>query len=231
MLIILAKQEDQTAKWLARRWRKRDAIVMTALDLSQSGWAHYVGSPHRSRLRIGKHDVKEKDVCGVLVRIASIEPGDLPQITERDRPYVAAEMTAFLVAWLSGLSCPVLNRPTPQCLGGPAFRPEQWIHLASRLGIPRAPARRDTRAIRTTLDEDSRCELTVVGQACVGDADWTLITSARRLASSCGADLLSVRFAGATADSEFVHASPLPNMGSPQIADAVLSYFEEKSAC
>jgi hypothetical protein len=167
----------------------------------------------------------------VLVRIASIEPDDLQHIAERDRPYVAAEMTAFLLAWLSGLPCPVLNRPTPQCLGGPAFRREQWVHLASRLSIPRAPFRRDTRQITATLGDDSGCELTVVGNSCFGDADWTLMTSAQRLAAKSGAVLLSVKFTGSTADSEFVDASPWPNLGSPQLADAVLSYFEERSAC
>jgi len=231
MLMILAKQEDETARWLAGRWRKHDAVVVSPLDLSQSGWAHYVGSPQRSRLRIRAQDLKEEDLCGVLVRIASIEPEDLQHIAERDRPYVAAEMTAFLLAWLSGLPCPVLNRPTSQCLGGPAFRREQWVRFASRLGIPRAPARRDTRAIRATLEDDAGCELTVVGNSCFGDADWTLITSARRLAANCGAVLLSVRFTGTTADSEFIDANPWPNLGSPQIADAVLFCFEERSVC
>ena len=231
MLIILARQEDETARWLAGRWRKHDAVVFSPFDFSQSGWAHYVGSPQRSRLRIHSHDLKEEDLCGVLVRIASIDPEDLQHIAERDRPYVAAEMTAFLLAWLSELPCPVLNRPTSQCLGGPAFRREQWVHLAGRLSIPRAPVHRDTRTIGAAVDDDSSCELTVVGNTCFGDADWTLMTSARRLAGNSGAALLSVKFTGTTADSEFVDASPWPNLGSPQLADAVLSYFEAKSAC
>ena len=231
MLIILAKQEDQSAKWLAGRWRKHDAVVVSPPDLSQSGWAHYVGSPHCSRLRIRALDLKEEDLCGVLVRIASVEPEDLQHIAEPDRPYVAAEMTAFLLAWLSGLPCPVLNRPTSQCLGGPAYRREQWVHFAGRLGIPRAPVRRDTRLITTNLEDHSGCELIVVGNTCLGDADWTLMASARRLADNAGADLLSVEFTGPTADSEFVTATPWPNLGSPRIADAVLSYFVENYPC
>ncbi len=56
--------------------------------------------------------------------------------------YVSAEMTAFLLSWLSGLDCPILNRPTPNCLSGPGWRQEQWIHLAARLGIPVDPVQR-----------------------------------------------------------------------------------------
>jgi hypothetical protein len=40
------------------------------------------------------------------------------------RKYVAAEFNAFLLAWLSAQSCPVLNRPTASCLSGPNWQPE-----------------------------------------------------------------------------------------------------------
>jgi hypothetical protein len=71
----------------------------------------------------------------------------------------------------------------------------------------------------------------VVGNACFGDADWSLIQSARGLAGRSGADLLSVTFTGMMADSEFVRASPWPDLRFPKIADAVLSLFEERTAC
>jgi hypothetical protein len=231
LIIILGKQEDETAAWLAERWRTHSAMVVSPFDLSQSGWVHYVGSPQHSRLRLGALDAGEEDVGGVLVRMASVEPQDLQHIAERDRAYVAAEMTAFLLAWLSGLACPVLNRPTSQSLGGPAFRKEQWVQFASRMGIPSAPSRRDSRAMRSTREDNCGCEVTVVGSACFGDADRILTQSARQLAASSGADLLSVSFTGRTADSEFVTANPWPDLRSPKIADAVMSCFEERSAC
>jgi len=231
LIIILAKQGDETAAWLVDRWRTHNTVVVSPFDLSQNGWVHYVGSPQRSRLHIGGLEVREEDVCGVLVRMASVERDDLQHIAERDRLYVAAEMTAFLLAWLSGLGCPVLNRPTSQCLGGPAFRTEQWVHFARHIGIPSMPARRGLDAIQATREDNSSCELTVVGSACFGDADWSLVQSARRLAGTSGAELLSVTFTGATADSEFVSASPWPDLRSPKIADAVLSWFEERTAC
>ena len=174
MLIILTKRDDEEAGWLAERWRDRDAVVVSAGNLSQSGWAHYVGAPQFSTLRIGGQELREDEIEGVLVRIASIGTEDLPHIVEADRSYVAAEMTAFLRAWLSGLPCPVLNRPTAQNLGGPAFRHEQWVQFAIRHGIPAVPVRRDTRAIGASVNQDSGCEITVIGDACFGDGDTTL---------------------------------------------------------
>ena len=231
MLIILARGDDDGAAWLANRWRSHDAVVMSPADLSQEGWVHYVGSPESSRVRIGGREVGEEEIRGVLVRIASVAVEDLGDIVEADRPYVAAEMTAFLLEWLSGLTCPVLNQPTAQSLGGPTFRQEQWVHFASKLGIRCAPVRRNSVMTGATPVHDFGCELRVVGELCFGGGDPTLIKSARQLAKNSGADLLSVSFSGCDADSEFVSASPWPDLGSPDIADAVLSCFKEKRSC
>jgi hypothetical protein len=42
-------------------------------------------------------------------------------------------MKAFLLSWLSQLNCLVFNRPTPLCLSGPSWRPEQWTYAAAQL--------------------------------------------------------------------------------------------------
>src|SRR4051794_20799639 len=231
MLIILAKGDDEGAEWLADRWRRHDAVVMSPADLSQEGWVHYVGSPQGSRVCIGGRKVGEEDIRGVLVRITSVAAGDLGCIVEADRSYVAAEMTAFLLEWLSGLTCPVLNHPTAQSLGGPAFRQEQWVHLASKLGLRCAPVRRDSITSCAAPVHDAVCELKVVGDLCFGGGDATLMKGARQLAKRSGADLLSVCFSGCDADSDFVSANPWPDLGSPEMADAVLSCFEEKRSC
>lgn len=231
MLIILAKREDAEAAWLANRWSSHDAVVVSPADLSQSGWVHYVGSPEGSRVHIGGHEVREESISGVLVRMASVGPEDLDHIVPSDRAYVAAEMTAFMLAWLSGLACPVLNRPAAESLGGPALRPEQWVHCASLIGIPTTPVRRGSATSSATFGDDFGCELTVVGTACFGSGDRTLKERARQLARSSGTNLLSVRFSGPDAKSQLVSASPWPDVGSPEIADAVLSCFKERAVC
>ncbi len=231
MLIILAKREDTGAAWLADRWGSHDAVVVSPADLSQPGWTHYVGSQRPSRVRIGGRDVREEDISGVLVRAANVGPEDLDHIVPSDRAYVAAEMTAFLLAWLSGLACPVLNRPTAQSLGGPAFHGEQWVHFASLIEIPTMPVRRDSFKANLIVENDPGCELTVVGNACFGDGDRTLADRARQLAKKSRTDLLSVRFSDTTVNSKLVSASPWPDVCSPEIADAVLSCFMGRIVC
>lgn len=231
MLVILAKREDSGAAWLADRWRDHDAVVVSPADLSQPGWTYHVGSPRLSRMRIGGRAVREEEVSGVLVRMASVGIEDLDHIMPSDRAYVAAEMSAFLLAWLSSLDCPVLNRPTAQSLGGPAFQPEHWVHLASSLGIPTTPVRRDSVTANATFADVPGCELTVVGTTCFGDGDRTLTERARLLAENAGTDLLSVRFSGSSPKGKLASASPWPDVCSPEIADAVLSFFLERAAC
>jgi hypothetical protein len=227
MLIILAKREDAGAEWLADRWRNHDAVVVSPADFSEPGWTHYVGSHRPSRLHIGGSEVRQEDISGVLVRMASVSHEDLDHIVPSDRAYVAAEMTAFMLAWLSGLACPVLNRPTAQSLGGPAFPDERWVHFASGIGIPIVPVRRGSFKTNATAMNEPGCELTVVGNACFGDGDRTLMNRARRLAMMSGTDLLSVRFSG----SKLVSASSWPDVCSPEFADAVLSCFMGRALC
>jgi hypothetical protein len=230
MLMILAKREDPAAAWLAERWRSHDAVFVSAGDFSIDGWSMHLASPGRSRARIADRDIGISDIHGVIVRVAGVDCEDLPHITPADRQYVASEMTAFLLAWLSGLPCPVLNRPTPGNLGGPCWRAEQWTHLAARLGIPVVAVQRRSPGVAVDLAEVT-CEVTVVGEACFGNASAMLKNHARKLAKAAGTDFLAVRFTGPVEGSAFVSASPWPDPASPEIADAVLQCLLGKPVC
>jgi len=231
MLIILAKRGDETAAWLADRWRRHDAVLVSPADLSRSGWNLHLASPGKSTTRIGRRDVRNDEIDGVVTRIPCVEADDLHHIVPSDRQYVASEMTAFLLVWLSSLACPILNHPTPNSLGGPGWRPEQWTQLASRLGIRVTPVQRKTPDYTTHSAEKSGCEVTVIGEACFGDVTEPLITKARKLAKAAGATLLSVHFKGSDANSAFVRASVWPDLASPGIADAVLHCLSGKAVC
>ena len=231
MLMILATREDEAAAWLADRWQPHGAVVVSAADLSTSGWSLDLCSPTKSRACIGGRTVRNEDIDGVLTRMPYVHGQDLNHIVPSDRRYVASEITAFLLAWLSSLACPVLNRPTPDCLGGPGWRNEEWVHLASRLGIPVAAVRRSTEKSKTNPEEQSASEVIVAGGQCFGEADLRLVENARMLAKAAGTDLLSVRFSGSAAHSAFVSASPWPDLASPAIADAVLRCLRGSPAC
>lgn len=231
MLIILAKQQDENAARLADRWRSHDAVLVTAVDLSKSGWSLHLASSTRSRMRIGDRQVVGEEIKGVLTLIPRIYSEDLDHIVPSDRQYVASEMSAFLLAWLSSLRCPVLNRPTAESLSGPDWRVETWIHLAGQLGIPVSTVHRRTPNRVSDLEEQPTCEITVIGGECFGKAVPQLIANTRLLAKTAGTDMLTAHFASNKQDSVFVSASPWPDLASPELADAALRHLEGRSLC
>src|SRR5262249_24896153 len=110
MLVIVANSQDETARQLAGRWHNYGAGGLTPADLSKSGWRHYVASSSRSWAVVGAQHVATAEITGVVTRVPCVYEQELGHIIPADRAYVAAEMTAFLHAWLSGLQCPVINR-------------------------------------------------------------------------------------------------------------------------
>ena len=144
MLLIVAQRNDLAARSLAERWRSRGAALLTARDLSVPGWKFDMPAQGPSRLIADGRAFTSSQIAGVLTRLAAVPEAELDHVAAEDRSYVSAEMTAFLLAWLSSLKCPVLNRATPSGLCGPGWRIEQWLHLAAGLGIPVKSIRRST---------------------------------------------------------------------------------------
>ena len=229
MLVIVANRQDDSAAWLATRWQAHDAVVLTPADLSCIGWRYYVPDSGKSRAVIGGREVSMGEINGVVTRMPAVFERELGHIVPADRPYVAAEMSAFLLAWLSSLNCVMLNRPTPNCLSGPNWNCEQWIHLAARLGIPVGPVHLGT-ALGLKEPSASGCDVIVVGNQCFGAAAPPLFDHARALAAAAGTGLLAVKFTGPEADGELVSAGLWPDVSSPAVADAMLNYLL-RSAC
>jgi hypothetical protein len=231
VLLIFANRQDEAAMSLADRWRSQDAHVVTPQDLSVRGW-HYAMPPSPADLRgvVNDREICSADIDGVLIRMPCVSEQDLPHFKEPDRAYAAAEMTAFLLAWLSGLDCPLLNRPTPGCLSGPAWRAEQWVHFAAHLGIPVSPVRRSVPEQTTGFDSPA-AEVVVVGDRCLGTVDPILADRARLLAKAAGLDLLLVYFTGPDAAGRFLNASLWPDLWNPAIADAILDYLQGRARC
>ena len=234
MLVILASRHDAVAASLAARWSAEDVALVTPESLSVPGWRHYPGSPESSSAPLGGREVGECDVTGVLSRMWGVGEFDLPHIVPEDRAYVSQEMTAFITSWLYGLPCPVLNRPTPTCLTGINWREEEWTHRAARLGIPVRTVRR-----RLALDTEPETPpaagpatvVTVVGRRCVGAADETLKTHARKLAAAAGTELLDVHFDGDGPEATFLGVGLWPDVTAPEIADAILEHLKGGRVC
>jgi hypothetical protein len=212
------------------RSSSRGACLLTPDDLSLAGWRHHLGESNKSTAVVAGRSMATRDISGVLTRVPWVVEQDLDYIVSADRTYVAEEMTAFLRFWLWGLKCPILNRPSSNSLSGPWWRHEQWVHTAARLGIPITTTRRQ--AVFSRLQPDrghppsDSCTVTIIGQQYVGSVHQALAKQARSLADAAGVDLLAVQFSGPEPGSAFVRANPWPNIGSDDVADAILAYLD-----
>jgi hypothetical protein len=155
-------------------------------------------------------------------------------VAAEDRTFAAAEMTAFLVAWLSGLASlglPIFNPPTPSCLNGPGWRPEHWAVAAARAGLRVRPV---VRAIPSFLDGSlpkgeevprsagpDPIEVVVVGYRVIDRIHPSLASLAVRLARSARTPLLAVRFEGDRPDAAFAGASPWPDLRREGLIEAL----------
>jgi len=163
------------------------------------------------------------DISGVLVRASHVAAEDLGHIAEPERRYVAAEMTAFLIHWLTQLPCPVLNRPSAGCLGGPGWHPEHWAVMAGRVGLDTLPVQRQVGFPPPDSHpaSDGTRVVTVVGEQVFGDGSSALRHKVIALARLARTDLVRFVFRD---DSEWLgRADPFPPPDHPEIEEAVLA--------
>jgi hypothetical protein len=119
---------------------------------------------------------------------------------------VAAEMNAFLVAWLTSLTCPIFNRPTATSLCGPAWSVEHWRIQVARCGGQWA---RTAAGLRRAY---------VVGDQCFNAPNDRLERVLRQLAIAA-----NVRFLCALCNSEsVVSVGSLPRCDTDELRDAIL---------
>lgn len=230
MFLILAGQQDESARSLASRWLPHGANLLTPEDLSICGWRHHSHPAREDIAVINRRAVATREINGVLIRLPWVSEQELMHIVPHDRAYVASEMTAFLLSWLDGLNCPLLNRPTSTCLSGPGWRTEQWIQLAAQLGIPVCPVRRHARRhqdVPNGAAQHPHDTLTVVGSRCLGACGDMRTVHARRLAAAAGVDLLVTRFTSGEREPRLLSADVWPDVASADVADAILEYFCE----
>lgn len=194
---------------------------MTPEDLSVAGWRYRLGAPEESVAVVGGRRIPSVELAGVVVRLPWVDPIDLPHISPRDQAYVATEMSAFLVAWLGALPCPVLNRPRPGCLTGPAWRPVEWLARASRLGIPVLSRRDGVPGAAAAGD----ATLTLIGTRHLGKAHARVLAGAKRLAEAAGVALLYLRYAGTGQRARLTGAAVWPECPDEALPAAIEAYF------
>ena len=231
MIVVVASRHDKAARLTVARWRLQDAVLLTCEDLSTSGWRHYLSDRAASRIVASGRVIPESAVRGVLVRRPWIFEQELVNIAISDREYVAAEMNAFLLSWLSQLSRPVLNRPAGSSLCGPNWRPQQWAQAASRAGFAietvrsRVPSAGPRKSKPSKSQMEHSGEVTVVGNHCFGVADEPCLAAAKQLAAFAGTELLSVRFSTGKHGPQFLSANAMPALTDALLSRAVCDYL------
>ena len=230
MLVLVASEHDLVARQAVARWASLDAALLSPRDLSRPGWTYAPDDCGRGYAVVGGRRVAMSRITSVVTRLPCVVVEVLGHIARDDREYAAAEMTAFLLAWLSDRELPVVNRPTATCLAGPHRRPEQWVHTAGQLGIPvqrwhlRAP-RLAPCANEPVCPPPTFACVTIVGACCLGTEDAVSRAHARRLAEAVGAMLLNVYFTGHGRDALLVGADVWPDLSDPRIADALRPFL------
>ena len=187
MLLVLADTRDWRGPFLCERWTPAGARLMAPHDLQRPGWRHEPARPLRGVAVAGGEPLAVATITGVCTLLPCVAASELRSIRTEDRAYVAAEMTAFLCAWLSSLACPVLNPPTPSCLSGPAWSPVRWVRFAMAASLP---------AIAGPAEETAA--VTVVGSRAFGARSASQRDLAIQLARSAGVPLLRVLLTDST---------------------------------
>jgi len=169
VVLVLASRLDRTAASWVARYARSDAALMTCDDLCSPGWIFDPARVQEGTAMVGGRPVPVDGLRGVLTLLPAVTEIELPRIVEAERAYVASEIQAFLVAWLSALQCPVINRPTPTCLTGPGWARERWLQAAAAAGFDTAHWSRSSEQAALSRDEESAdVRATVVGRICIG---------------------------------------------------------------
>jgi hypothetical protein len=222
MLVVLASAHDEVAQAMVAAWAPWRAVLCAPADLCLPGWSLSVSAPEGANALLAGRVTPAAEITGVLTRLLHIPPAELKHIATSERSYVATEMTAFLTAFLTGLRCVTLNRPSASALSGPGWRKEQWIRVAAKAGIPVAPVQRMVRPGAAAASAPSiAAEVTVVGGKAFGAPDQHLADWARELAASAGAGLLGVQFERQGRGYAFADVNPWPALAFPRAFDAV----------
>jgi hypothetical protein len=235
VLVVVASRADQAARSLVARWQPHGAGLLTCADLASPGWRYRLDADgaRSSTVVVNGQVLPTEQIRGVLTLLPGVVPHELLEIVPADRDYVAQEMTAFLLAWLTGLDCPVLNQPDAASLMGPSWPVERWRHLAMRIGLRAVPIRRATTGAPVSSiasPTPTAATVAVIGDQWVGEVHASLAASARRLADAAGAKLLTVVFDRADADASVLFADPRPPIDDGRVSDAILAFFQQTAA-
>ena len=215
-LLLLARAGDGVVRALQQQAPARVAHASIA-DLTRAGWRYESGRPEQAAACASGRVIAAEHIAAVVCRIPVVVPSDLPHVHREDRAYVAAEINAFLYAWLAQFTGVRFNEPSWASLAGPAWHALQWTWFVARLGVPVA----NSSLVAAGATRSATIRATVVGDDVFDVADPVLVEYARRIARAARAELLAVTFVH-RGEWRFLSADPCPDLDSAG-AEALLA--------
>jgi len=208
--------------------------ILVPEDISKAGWYYDDSNQKNSTIVIGTDIIPEQEITGVITRLPAVTEEELPHIREQDKLYAAAEMNAFLLAWLTSLDCPVINSPTENCLCGPNLSQEQWVYYVARMGIPTEESSRrihfrDKEIFSEQANYSNYYSATVIGDVCLGDVHQNLMIYSKKIARAFCIDFLQVIFSHKDKNARFVSANLWPEITSEKVK-LLLEFIIKKSS-
>lgn len=229
-MLVLATEDDDPARMLVDSLGEA-AVAVGPQDLSRPGWTYARNPSLRTGVsRRGRFGAD--DLTAVIILIPAVQPGHLTHVRAGDRDYVAAEMTAFLRAWLTGLPCPVVNPPTATCLSGPALTAHQWVGLCTRLSVPVQPAKLTVPAVPGGRPTSAAYRVTVCRgtTTATGPCSAVLLEHGRRLAAQVGAEWLAVTFDGGHDQAAVCQVQTWPDLADPSTHETLIHALSDFGA-
>jgi hypothetical protein len=226
VVIVLCSRGDDAALNFARRNAFDGVEAVTCADVSREGWTidlHRRGGDNATAITVAAERALASGrdpIEGVITRLGYVSEVEVGQVVPEDRPYVAAEMQAFLFAFLNALPCPKINKPSLGCLYAPHLRTSDWKRLAGGLGL----AVDDAVSAGETATTGSYVDVTVLGERVWGDAPVPLVKTTRQLASVADVAYLRVRYSVTSHDTRFWGADAYPSLESDEIGRALVRF-------
>lgn len=201
MWLALCDPSDAAGLWCVAGLRRLGLepfeVLMPVELVVGTRVAHRLGAGARIECSDGRV-IDGDSVRGVLNRLPPLPGCGTQRLSEVDRAYVREELHAHWTAVLFSLPCPVVNRPDPVGLGGPALTEAEWRMLAARAGLPARTLQRASWE-EPAAGAERRTVATVVGDHVMG-APAGYADACRRLAALAGAPMLGLVFSAAGGD-------------------------------
>lgn len=223
--MVFGSELDDGARDAVLSWSKKDAVLLTPADLFCKGWRTTSGKVDDWSFVASGERYPARSISGIVTMVSRIFAHELFDVEPNDRNYAAAEATAFALFFLSKVPCPVVNRPTANCLTGPNWRPEQWLRACFEAGIRTKESKRTNRVLPQKIDMTGLKSVTVLAGKCLEDTSEGCLSSVLKLASLANVTFLRVCFTQENGQRFFYKAEVVPDLGDRKIRKALGAYF------